>query len=122
VKSNRAKNTATREESKDQWPEWIEWHKEHGSNSPSTLGEIYPVVLGKTKREYMADRGIGEPFRDNMDEADLRTTTTAQALTMQEGSRVNAQGQPQVGAVARSAARMAVLLRDNGLEAVLAKL
>jgi hypothetical protein len=57
-----------------------------------------------------------------MDEADLRTTTTAQALTMQEGSRVNAQGQPQVGAVARSAARMAVLLRDNGLEAVLAKL
>lgn len=102
---NRAKGTATRQESKERWADWKQWNSDHKASYIVTTGVVTHEVLGKSKAKYMEETGIGEPFRDNMPEATLALINSAQMLTISLGTRDNAQGQHEVNTAAARAGR-----------------
>lgn len=100
---NRAKGTQTRQESKDNWPDWKKWNSDHSASYIVTTGVITNEVLGKSKAKYMEEHGIGEPFRDNISVSALDMINSAQTLTIQLGDQLNSSGQHEVNAVAMRA-------------------
>jgi hypothetical protein len=99
----RAKGTQTRQESKDNWPDWKKWNSDHAASYIVTTGVITNEVLGKSKAKYMEEQGIGEPFRDNISVSALDMINSAQTLTIQLGDQLNSSGQHEVNAVAMRA-------------------
>ena len=106
AESRSAKGTPTRDKSLAQWDTWKEWNDKVNASHIVTLGEVTSTTLGMTRREYMAKNGIEEPFRDNVDEHVLKGIVTAQAATMQYGSKLKVRGQHKVNAVARGVSRV----------------
>jgi hypothetical protein len=115
----RAKGTQSRQESKENWPDWKKWNSDHAASYIVTTGVITNEVLGKSKAKYMEEHGIGEPFRDNISVSTLDMITSAQTLTIQLGDQMNSSGQHEVNDVAMRAGKV---VKELGRASSLAKL
>jgi prophage antirepressor-like protein len=103
LQDQRAEGTATREASKEQWPEWTQWNADRKVSPITATSAVLTSVLGASKKRYMNANGIREPFRNNVEEGVLRTIVTGQAVTMQIGSNIGVRDTAEVCAVASRA-------------------